>query len=634
MQVTHAWARRGAAIVVGAVVIVGVSGCGPDRAEPGPVVAALAAGMAAGDLTGVALTGATAAQATTELTAAIAGLDPLRPEVKVGTVTVAKDGKTATAALGLVWDFDASEQDWVYTTTAHLELADDRWSVRWSPFLIAPDLVAGETLSVRRTAMDRALVLGAGGAALVQPRAVLRLGIDKTKVDAAGQDAAARALAALLDLDPQAYAERVAAAGAKAFVEALVVRTENPGVDLSAVEQVPGLLEVADTIPLAPTRLFARAILGTAGPATAEIVAASKGQVVAGDTVGLSGLQRQYDAQLRGEPDLTIVATAADGAAHRDLFTRPGTPGLPLVTTLDPALQTAAEAVLDPVGPASAIVAIRPSTGEVLAAASGPGSAGLSTATLAKSAPGSVFKVVSSLALLRTGLTPDSPMTCPTSTVADGRTFENYSGYPSGANGTISLQTAVANSCNTAFVGARDLVTQADLVQAAASLGLGGTGSLGYPAFLGSVPNEASATGHAASMIGQAQIEASPLAMATVAASVARGQTVVPWLVGATAPAVAAPAKPLTEPEATALRTMMRAVVTDGGAGLLRDVPGPEVAAKTGTAEFGTAGDLKHHTWMIAIQGDLAVAVYVDEGDFGSTTAGPLLVDFLARAQG
>ncbi len=78
----------------------------------------------------------------------------------------------------------------------------------------------------------------------------------------------------------------------------------------------------------------------------------------------------------------------------------------------------------------------------------------------------------------------------------------------------------------------------------------------------------------------------------------------------------------------------MRGVVTDGGATFLLDVPGDEVAAKTGTAEFELGGKARNHAWMIAIQGDLAVAVFVDEGEYGSTTAGPILEAFLRAANG
>jgi len=76
---------------------------------------------------------------------------------------------------------------------------------------------------------------------------------------------------------------------------------------------------------------------------------------------------------------------------------------------------------------------------------------------------------------------------------------------------------------------------------------------------------------------------------------------------------------------------MMRAVVTEGSGRVLSGVEPPSVIAKTGTAEYGPVSNLKTHAWMIAAQGDLAVAVFVNDGDSGSGTAGPLLKAFLAR---
>ncbi|WP_448630763.1 penicillin-binding transpeptidase domain-containing protein [Cellulomonas soli] len=401
---------------------------------------------------------------------------------------------------------------------------------------------------------------------------------------------------------------------------------------------IDGVNLVKDTLPLAPTRLFARPVLGTVGEATAELVEQSEGALVAGDRTGLGGLQRQYDAQLRGLPGLTIRATSADGAAVRDLFHVEPTAGTALETTLVVDLQTTAEQILSGIAPASAIVALRPSTGEVLAVASGTGGEGMSTATLGQYAPGSTFKVVSTLALLRAGLTPTSTVSCPTSVTVDGRTFQNFPGYPTAHNGDIPLTTAFANSCNTAFIGAREQAPQSALVDAAASLGLVPEASLGFASFLGAVPADADGTAHAASMIGQGQVLASPLGMATVAASVAAGHRVVPVLVHPAAPAgdaaetpsAAAPATPLTAAEAESLRTLMRAVVTDGGATFLQDVPGEPVGAKTGTAQTGSGEEMHNHAWMIAVQGDLAVAVFVETGEFGSTTAGPLMEAFLS----
>ena len=82
---------------------------------------------------------------------------------------------------------------------------------------------------------------------------------------------------------------------------------------------------------------------------------------------------------------------------------------------------------------------------------------------------------------------------------------------------------------------------------------------------------------------------------------------------------------------------MMHAVVTDGSGVLLQTLQPPAVIAKTGTAEYGTeksGTSLPTHAWMIAAQGDLAVAVFVATGESGSHTAGPILKAFLQSAKG
>jgi len=100
-----------------------------------------------------------------------------------------------------------------------------------------------------------------------------------------------------------------------------------------------------------------------------------------------------------------------------------------------------------------------------------------------------------------------------------------------------------------------------------------------------------------------------------------------------TAPAPAKAAeKPVTAAEAAALADMMRAVVTSGHAGFLASLPGEPVGAKTGTAEFGNENPPKTHAWIVAVHGDLAVAVFVEEGGLGATTSGPLLKNFLVAA--
>jgi hypothetical protein len=68
----------------------------------------------------------------------------------------------------------------------------------------------------------------------------------------------------------------------------------------SRIQPLPGTVFKRGTLPLAPTRGFARALLGSVGPVTAEIVEASNGRLAARDIAGLSGLQAQFDEHLGG----------------------------------------------------------------------------------------------------------------------------------------------------------------------------------------------------------------------------------------------------------------------------------------------------------------------------------------------
>ena len=304
--------------------------------------------------------------------------------------------------------------------------------------------------------------------------------------------------------------------------------------------------------------------------------------------------------------------------------------GKPLQTRLIIDLQRLAERTLAKTKSASALVAIRPSTGAVVAAANSAGTKGQSTATVGQNPPGSTFKVVSALALLRAGLTPGSRVDCPNTLTVDGKRFKNYSDYPESQTGSITLETALAQSCNTAFIGQRGKVKDDALAEAAGSLGLGIDYDVGFSSFFGSVPEDRTATGQAAALIGQGKVEASALAMASVAASVVAGETVLPSLIQGQQ---AEPkGEPLTKQEAAQLQQMMRAVVTQGSGQVLSELTPPAVIAKTGTAEFGAKAPYRTHAWMIAAQGDLAVAVFVRDGESGSRTAGPLLRRFLAEA--
>ncbi len=613
----------GAGPLLAAGVLAGCSLGGPD---PDDAAQALAEGLSKGDVTSVPTTGdGTRNQADLERVVGDVG-----GTQRVRVTSMQEDDGTTTAELQHRWTIGGAT--WTYDTAATLVEQDGTWRVRWEPSVVAP-VEEGETLGVRATPAERGDVLGADDAVLVTARPVVRVGIDKTGVDPDAAGASAERLARLLDIDPGAYRQRVEAAGDQAFVEGLVLRADGDVPTRQELAAIPGSLAVEGTLPLGPTRTFGQPLLGTVGEATAEVVEKSDGAVRPGDPVGLSGLQARYDEQLRGTPGVEVLAVDDDpGTESRRLFSSAPKAGKPLRTTLDPDLQGAADRILADVGPASAIVAIRPSTGALLAVSSGPGGDGADTALTGRYAPGSTFKVATALALLRSGLTPDSRVPCTPTLTVDGRRFTNYSDYPASALGDVPLRTAFAQSCNTAMIAERDRAPQDELAAAAAGLGLGRDVDLGMPAFLGQVPTQADGTERAASVIGQGRVEASPLAMAVVAASVAHGGTVTPVLLpDRRAKETPEPDEPVTRAQARSLAGLMRAVVTDGSGAFLRDLPGGPVRAKTGTAEYGDAQPPRTHAWMIATQGDLAVAVLVADGDSGSATAGPLLERFLRR---
>ncbi|WP_369370534.1 penicillin-binding transpeptidase domain-containing protein [Promicromonospora sp. Populi] len=642
---------RRALIITSVVVLLLAAGAGvwyllrpPPIPDPAPAADELAAALQAGTPADFPLVLDTSASPDEQYAAVFEQLVAAVGE-DAGTVTVQSvtpvqegDGGTATATATLAWTWPvATEEAWEYETVAQLTYPGPTdgeagaWEAAWSPGLLVPGLESGERLAVERTEPVRGDIVTTSGETLVGLTPVHHVGIDKSRP---GWDTAAEQLGNVLDFDAATTADiaaQVEAAGSQAFVEVITIREGSTEYDFDAAMAIPGVVGIPDELPLAIERGFAQAVLGSVGEATAEIVEESEGTIRAGDMVGLSGLQLAHDEQLRGVPGVAVtIEPAEEGGEAREAFTIEQQDGEPLTVSLDPAIQQRAEAALDDFGDlASAIVAIRPSTGQVLAAASGPGSEGYSTATLGQYPPGSTFKIATSLAMIRAGTTPDTTLPCTPSITVEGREFQNVPGFPqSGLGDAVPFRSVFANSCNTAFISQHSAISQQELHDAAAALGLGVELTVfGAAGAMGDVPVEATATEHAATMIGQGQVLATPLAIATVGASVSAGHTVSPWLVEPSGEeAEAAPSGDLTADEAAMLRDLMGGVVQQGSASVLQDVPGI-VGAKTGTAQFGDG--TRAHVWMVAITDDLAAVVFIEEGELGSTTAGPVMHEFL-----
>jgi cell division protein FtsI/penicillin-binding protein 2 len=628
--------RRVAAIAAAVLLAAGApAACGRSDG-PEPALRAFYDGWAAGDLSRVAFVAPTAepvpAAEVTEQIAALSGeLAQQPPAATLGAVT--ESGDIATVEVTMDWPLGDVAR-WTYPTTVRLSRAAGGWRVIWEPKAVHPQLAVGDELAVRRVPTARGEILDGGGTPIVRLRPVTVVGIWPryvTDIDALLDrlDAAFRSLGH--DLDLSDVPDRVAAADEDHLVPVVPLRREQYEQIADEIGNLDGVQPQEEERYLAPSAPFARALLGTVDPVTREDMDRNPGVFAAGDLVGHGGLQERYDAHLRGTVGRSVVIARAapDGDVNDiELHRTEPVPGADLRTTLDVDVQGAAEEALARTEKTAALVAIRISDGAVLAAANGPGAAPVDLALTAAVPPGSTFKMITAYGLLDTGaVTLDTRVACPGEHTVDGRPFRNDGGFELGE---VPFRTAFARSCNTTFAALAPELGPDGLAAAGAALGIGGDWNLGPETFTGTVSTGGTPVERAAAAFGQGTTVVSPVAMAAATAAVARGAWLPPTLVSAPA-AEAPPPAPvaLDAPAVEAVREAMRGVVTDGTGQALADVPGDPVYAKTGTAEYVDGDPDRTHAWTVGFSGDLAFALFVEDGGSSSTAAVPLVERFL-----
>ena len=312
------------------------------------------------------------------------------------------------------------------------------------------------------------------------------------------------------------------------------------------------------------------AAIGEVGPVPSSRAAELEAKGVPPQAlVGLSGAERALDDQLRGTPGGELLA------GTRVLAYAAARPAASIRTSISPSLQRAAVAALG--GLYGGIVVMKPSTGEILAVA-GIGLDGLQP-------PGSTFKMITLAAVLKAKLAnPRTVFPYATYATLDGVKLSNANGESCG--GTLELAFAV--SCNSVFAPLGAKLGSAKLVGAAESFGFNhDTGIAGAPQ--STLPAAAQIQGEldtGSTAIGQGQVLATPLQMATVAATVANEgrRPTATFLSAHHAPAVRVLETDLARTE----RHLMVAVVREG-TGTAAAIPGVIVAGKTGTAELKSA---------------------------------------------
>ncbi|MEV4876065.1 penicillin-binding transpeptidase domain-containing protein [Streptomyces cyaneofuscatus] len=335
----------------------------------------------------------------------------------------------------------------------------------------------------------------------------------------------------------------------------------------------------------------------------------------------INQLKERYATQA-GTPALDVRMTPLFGDGENTTLAHvvKGKPGT-IPTTIDPALQQAAEAAVAEHSRAS-VVAVQPSTGEILAVATSA-KGEMNPALEGVEAPGSVFEIVTSAALLeQEAVSPTTAVACPGQVVVAGTAFTNPRLKNAGTGGTFS--DAFAASCDTAFAELADELAPGALAKEAKGVfGLGLNWQTGVTTSDGAVP-ELTGADRAAVAVGRGEVRLNVLNLASITATVKSGTFKQPLLVGADLAGAdrAQAERPLSGKAAQQLRAMMNHNASQGtGAAVMTGSDGA-FGSMAGLADQGS--DQATHGWFTAFNGNVAVASVAPSGGEGVTSAGAI----------
>lgn len=302
-----------------------------------------------------------------------------------------------------------------------------------------------------------------------------------------------------------------------------------------------------------------------------------------GTPVGISGLERAFNTRLAGKPGGSLLASDEAGTSVRVLAQAEPQPGAPVKTTIDPDLQEAAVSAL--AGRAGGIAVLDSRDGNVRALAG--------QAFSAPQPPGSTFKMITTVAALKKGVVSlDDEFEITNGVDVGGRFLSNANGEYCGG----TFREAFAESCNADFAPLGPKIGNDDLVEAAEQFGFNSPPTLYAPKLVreaelpeSTIPTEiGEEIDLGVSAIGQGEVLATPLQMASVAQTIANGGVREPTSIVANEklrPQVE-PVRVMSGTTAGELTKLMTGVVTEG-TGTAGAIPEAQVAGKTGTAELG-----------------------------------------------
>ncbi|NEB03173.1 penicillin-binding transpeptidase domain-containing protein [Streptomyces sp. SID13726] len=344
----------------------------------------------------------------------------------------------------------------------------------------------------------------------------------------------------------------------------------------------------------------------------------------------LDALRERYGDKAGGTPGIELVVKHPDRTPDTSLLTLAEGKAGRLETTISATAQAAAEKAVKLYGESS-LVAVKPSTGEVLAVANNRED-GFNAAFEGTKAPGSTMKIVTAAMLIDNGVTSmNGPAPCTADAVWQGQTFKNLTGMQ--PNEGASLANSFMRSCNTAFIKLIDekpLTDESLTLEAQNRFGIGEDWKTGVVSFDGKVP-AVSGPDRAAGAIGQGQVQMNPLNMASITATAITGDFRQPYVVSPELDGrELATARGLPSTTASQLKQMLRLTATQGTAAKAMAGLGGDIGAKTGSAEVD--GQQVSNSWFTGFRNDVAAAAMTEEGGHGGDAAGPIVAAVLRAA--
>jgi beta-lactamase class D len=583
--------RLVAAVTAAVVLVVPLAACGISGPEPKDTADAFVSAFAKGDLAAAARETDSADSAKAQLSEVRAALEPKSVRAEVLEVTKADESSTANATYEITWDL-GGDRKWSYESHFELRSTNDAWQVHWDPTVIHPQLAQQQSIAVQGQQPELAPVLDRDGNLVLAPTRVVSVLLEKDK--AGDVNAVAGALATALSgidatITQAAVLDGVNKAPAGQPYQVVALRQADYDAVKPAIYDLPGVRFTSAPRLLANDKAFAPALL--------------------------PGVRKVVEADLTGKAGWRVITTDPSGAEVEELYAKAAEPAEAASTTLSVGVQNAAQAALGSEPTPSMLVAMQPSTGELLAVAQNkPADAQGPVALMGRYPPGSTFKIVTAAAALAAGqATAATPVGCPATITVDGREIPNSGKFD---KGTIPLSTAFAVSCNTTFAELATRMGPSDLTDMAKDLGLGVDFVMpGATTVTGSVPPASNVVERAEDGFGQGKVVASPFGMALVVSTVATGTMPTPSLLrdGTKADTKAdAQVRTVSPQVLDGVRAMMLEMAKSTPA----LAPFPDLRGKTGTAQFG---DGTHsHGWFVGYRGDLAFAVLLTDAGVSS----------------